>query len=181
MGASGSGKSTIQHSLPIDFMTNCTTRPLREGEIDGYHIRQVGEETFKMLDANGKFFETTYYSGNYYGTLSRDIKEMLKGKPYHCTKDVVGVKLFKEKLGDKAVVVYIKPPSIEVLENRMRDRGDSEEEIRKRIKYMQQSDELENEVYADYVIVNDDLKTAQIEAHQIVIKELLNEINKNNK
>ena len=173
MGASGSGKSVIQHSLPIDFMTNCTTRPLRNGEIDGYHNKQVTEDEFLKLTKEGYFFETTYYSGNYYGTPKHKINEMLNGKPYHCTKDIKGVIALKNKLGAKAVSIYIKPPSIDELIKRMIERGDDYIDIEKRIKYLQETNETDNEKYADYVIVNDDLKDAQIEAHRIVIKELL--------
>lgn len=174
MGGSGSGKSTIQHSLPIDFMTNCTTRPLREGEIDGYHIKQVTKEEFQHLRSIGHFFETTHYAGNDYGTPAEKIVNLYDGIPYHCTKDINGVKDLKEKLGGKAVAIYIKPPSEEVLKQRMVDRGDTAEEIQGRITYLKETNELENEKYADYVIVNDDLKDAIIEAHRIVIKELLN-------
>lgn len=173
MGASGSGKSAIQHSLPIDFMTNCTTRPLRQGEIDGYHIKQVTEDEFLELDNKDFFFETTYYSGNYYGTPLHKIEEMINGKPYHCTKDIKGVVALKDKLGDKAVSIYIKPPSIEALRKRMKLRGDKSEDISKRIDYLQETNEIDNEKYADYAIVNDDLKDAQLEAHKIIIKELM--------
>lgn len=173
MGASGSGKSTIQHSLPINFMTNCTTRKLRDGEIDGLHIKQVTKDEFLKLEKDGYFFETTLYSGNYYGTPKYKIEEMLNGKPFHCTKDVEGVKALKNKLGKKAVSIYIKPPSLNILKQRMYARGDNEEEINKRIKYLLETEELKNEKYADYVIVNSDLKQAQLEAHKIVIKELV--------
>jgi guanylate kinase len=173
LGASGSGKSEIQHSLPIEFMTNCTTRKLRDGEIDGYHIKQVAEDEFLKLENEGYFFETTYYSGNYYGTPKHKINELLNGKPFHCTKDVKGVMALKEKLSDKVVAVYIKPPSIIELQRRMLYRGDSEEDIERRIKYLIETNEFDNEKYADYVIINDDLKDAKLEAHKIVIKELL--------
>jgi guanylate kinase len=176
MGASGSGKSVIQHSLPIEFMTNCTTRPLRDGEVDGYHIKQVSEEEFLKLRNNNFFFETTNYSGNYYGTPNHKIKEMIHGKPFHCTKDINGVAALKEKLGDKAVSIYIKPPSIIELQKRMFDRGDKPKDIERRIAYLLETNEIDNEKYADYVIVNDDLKEAQLEAHKIIIKELLSEI-----
>jgi guanylate kinase len=71
------------------------------------------------------------------------------------------------------VTIYIKPPSIIELQNRMVNRGDSEEAIEKRINYLLETNEFENEKYADYVIINEDLKEAQLEAHKIVIKELI--------
>jgi guanylate kinase len=98
---------------------------------------------------------------------------MLNGKPYHCTKDINGAMELKNQLGSKAVVIYIKPPSIIELQKRMSNRGDSIEDIERRIKHLQETNEIENEKYADYVIVNDDLKEAQLEAHKIVINEFL--------
>ncbi|MFC0852728.1 guanylate kinase [Halalkalibacter oceani] len=173
MGASGSGKSTIQHSLPIPFMTNRTTRPLREGEVNGYHIQKVTKEEFLHLQKMGFFFETTEYAGEYYGTPTESINKLYDGQPFHCTKDINGVIDLKNKLGKRAVSIYIKPPSIITLIWRMIKRRDSLKAIIKRIKHLRQTEELENEKYADYVIVNDDLKQAQLEAHQIVIKELI--------
>lgn len=173
MGASGSGKSTIQHSLPIDFLTNCTTRELREGETDGYHIQQVTKEEFLQLEREGYFFETTYYSGNYYGTPRHMVEELINGKPYHCTKDINGVKALKEKLGDKAVSIYIKPPSIQDLMTRMYLRGDSRDDVTQRIKFLLETNETDNEQYADYVIINDHVISAQLQAHRIVIEEIL--------
>lgn len=178
IGASGSGKTTIQHSLPIEFMTNCTTRPLRHGEIDGYHIKKIDEEEFLKLKKEGYFFETNVYAGNYYGTPKHKINELINGKPYHCTKDINGVKALRGSLGDKVVVVYIKPPSVTELRKRMIVRGDDEDDVNRRIEYLEETNEIENEKYADYVIINDDLKEAQIEAHGIVIKELLKTYNK---
>jgi guanylate kinase len=173
MGGSGSGKSSIQHSLPIDFMTNCTTRPLRSGEVDGHHIKQVSVDEFKKLEDENYFFETVCYAGNYYGTPNFRIKNLLEGKPYHCTKDIHGVIDLKKKLGDVAVAIYIKPPSTRAIIWRMIKRRDKLKNIIKRLKYLKETNELENEKYADYVIINDDLKEAQLEAHRIVIKELL--------
>jgi guanylate kinase len=174
MGTSGSGKSAIQHSLPIEFMTNCTTRPLRDGEVDGYHIKQVSEEEFLKLKEDGYFLETNIYAGNYYGTPKHKIDDIIKGKPYHCTKDINGVNALRDELGNRVVTIYIKPPSLNILKQRMYKRGDSEEDIEKRIKYLQDTNELDNERYADYIIVNNNLMEAQLEAHKIVIKELLN-------
>ncbi|MFS0643820.1 guanylate kinase [Siminovitchia sp. 179-K 8D1 HS] len=173
MGASGSGKSSIQHSLPISFMTNYTTRPLREGEIDGYHINQISHEEFIKYQREGLFYETTEYAGNLYGTPQHSIENLLSGTPYHCTKDINGAKTLKEGLGDRSVIIYIKPPSLDVFATRMLKRGDNESNIKRRLEYLKKTNEIENEKYADYVIINDDLKKAQIEAHQIVIKELL--------
>ena len=173
MGGSGSGKSTIQHSLPIKFLTNCTTRPLREGEINGYHINEVTEEEFLKLKDEGYFFETTYYAGNHYGTPNPMIERMKSGEPFHCTKDRHGVEQLKSKLKNRLVSIYIKPPSVDVIIERMRLRGDSSDEILQRIKHLEKTNELENERFADYIIVNDDLNKAIIDAHQIVIKELV--------
>lgn len=174
MGVSGSGKSTIQHSLPIPFLTNYTTRDLREGEEEGIHVHTVSKDTFNKLIEENKVLEWAEYSGNYYGTPAWVKEELDKGKSFHSTKEIKGIKKLKEILGEeKVIVIYIKPPSISKAISRMEERGDSKEEILKRMKQMVETNEFENENYADYVISNDDLTQAQLEAHQIVIKELI--------
>jgi len=173
LGASGSGKSEIQHRLPIRFLTNYTTRELRKGEIDGYHIKAVTNERFEELVKENKIIENTYYAGNYYGTPTGSIVELLNGTPFHATLDIAGVNKLRQLLGkERLVVIYIKAPDIETLVKRMRQRGDSDQKIQSRVRQLKTTNELDNEVNADYVVVNDELKDAVIETMCIVIKEL---------
>lgn len=181
IGCSGVGKSTIQHSLPIPFLTNYTTREVRiwDGEIDGYHVKHIpSREEFMRLVDNGEMLEYAEYVGNLYGTPMSYIRNMIENKqPYHATKEINGVHKLRELLGeDRVVVIYIKAPNVNVLMERMKARGDSPEVIQKRITNIADTHELHNEKYADYVVVNNDLDTAILEVHQIVIKELVKRI-----
>lgn len=179
MGASGVGKSAIQHSLPIRFLTNYTTRRIREGEVAGYHINQVTREEFIQLDKAGKILEKSEYAGNLYGTPTDLIHEMLwYNVPFHATKDLNGIKALKESLGHKLITIYVQPPSIDDLVVRMIARGDHADTVRDRIVHLRETNELDNAKYADYVIINDKLQDAIFEAHRIVLTELTKAITK---
>jgi guanylate kinase len=169
MGASGVGKSTIEHSLPIDYLVNYTTREIRDGEVQGQHIIQVTRDEFEELDLALR----TDYAGNSYGIHSSLINKVINGTPFHATTTKDSIEKMRNIVGKNNVVaIYIKPPSTEELELRMRLRGDSEEKIRSRVEYMTTSQELENEKFSDYVIVNDKLDEAILHVHKIVICEL---------
>jgi guanylate kinase len=175
IGPSGSGKSTLQHSLPpwVKFLTNYTTRPLRDGEVEGYHIMQVSREDFIFKETWGTIATKTEYAGNLYGAPSDSIWQIIRGTPHHATATIDHIRQFKVLLGEENVVtIYIKPPSIEVLRERMADRGDRPEDIDRRISYIYSAAELENEKIAEYVIVNDDLLSAKIKTLGIIYKEL---------
>ncbi len=175
MGASGSGKSTIQHSLPLRFLTHYVTRELREGEIDGYHVIHISKEEFEKKWEHGSKIRTrTEYAGNLYGAPHYSILDIASGKiPYHATVTADSVKQFKDLLGEEnVVVIYIKPPEIQVLKNRMLSRGDKLEDVDKRIAHIYSAKEFENERHADYVVVNDKLETAIAQVHTIIQIEL---------
>lgn len=175
LGVSGSGKSTIQHQLPFGFVTNYTTRPLRKGEINGYHINHVTQDEFIELKNNNRLIENTCYAGNYYGTPIEVIDSLKRGQPYHSTLDFAGVNKLKGILGQRNVVsIYIKPPSIEAIRERMINRGDSLDQIEGRINHLLNTNEFEHENTADYVVVNHDINQATIEVMKIVIQELVN-------
>ncbi|WP_336784150.1 hypothetical protein [Paenibacillus illinoisensis] len=178
MGASGSGKSVIQHSLPgtIKFLTHFVTREIRQEEIDGYHVKHISKELFDNEYREGNIATRTEYAGNLYGAPSGSIKEIINGTPHHATTTADSIEQFKSILGeDKVVVIYIKPPSIEALVERMTKRGDSEENIAKRISHIYSAAELENELLADYVVVNDDLENAKSIVRGILYQELYTE------
>jgi guanylate kinase len=176
MGASGSGKSTIQHSLPpmIKFLTHYATREAREGEIDGFHVRTISKVNFDKLYNNGLIGTKTTYAENNYGAPMLFLAEIvLCGTPYHATATIESIKQFKDLLGEESVVViYIKPPDVETLRQRMLSRGDKLEDIERRIAHIYSAAELENEQYADYVVVNEVLTDAQQEVENIIFKEL---------
>jgi len=162
MGVSGGGKSLIKHSLPLKFLTHYITRPVREGEIDGYHVKHVSFQEMEQLKSGQKLATLTSYAGEYYASPIDFVSDVLdKGIPYHATATMDNINQFKALLGkENVVVIYIKPPNIEILRERMLSRGDKAEEVEKRIAHIYSANELENEYLADYVIINDDLDKA---------------------
>lgn len=176
MGPSGGGKSTIQHALPkwIKFMTHFATREVREGEIDGYHINHRTREAFEILYSYGMIATKTEYAGNLYGAPTIYLADVVSaGTPYHATVTKDSLEQFKSLLGKENVVsIYIKPPSVEALRERMLARGDSIDAIEKRIEHIYSAAELENESVADYVVVNEHLEDAQSIVLGIIYKEL---------
>ncbi len=176
MGPSGTGKSVIQHSLPdsIKFLTHFVTREVRKDEIDGYHVKYINREEFIKEFSEGNIATYTEYANNLYGAPKESIDNITtKGIPYHATTTADSIEQFKSILGNnKVVVIYIKPPSIEALVERMTKRGDSEYDIARRISHIYSAAELENEQLADYVVVNDDLDTAKSIVHGIIYQEL---------
>jgi guanylate kinase len=182
-GPSGGGKSTIQHSLPehVKFLTHYTTRLPRWGEIDGYHIKYVSTKDMALLEAEEKLATITKYSENYYATPIEFVYDILENSiPYHATSTVDSIKQFKNLLGEENVIsIYIKPPDIESVQHRMLKRGDSIEDIEKRIQHIFSAQELENEKFADYVVVNDDLETARLIVMGIIYRHLFSSLDRN--
>lgn len=174
MGPSGSGKSVIQHSIPkLRFLTHYVTRELRKDEIDGYHVKHISREEFEQEFAAGNIVTRTEYAGNLYGAPNSFLSDILDREiSYHATATKESIEQFKKLLGDDRVVtIYIKPPSRNALVERMTARGDSKENIEQRIANMLSTAELENESFADYVIVNDELNTAKLVALGIIYHE----------
>jgi len=169
-GPSGSGKSTLMKKLMEDFKDSFgfsvshTTRAPRPGEDDGkdYHFSDK-HSMMEMLD-NNDFIETAEFSGNMYGTSKKSVQDVLdNGKICILDIDTQGVKAVK-KVEDfpQPLYIFLKPPSLKVLEERLRSRGtENEESLQKRLgaaaKEMEYGEEEGN---FDTVIVNDDLDTA---------------------
>ena len=139
---SGAGKTTIvKHLLGIKdlnlaFSVSACTRPVREGEIDGRDYYFMTVDQFKDKIDEGEFLEwEEVYKNCYYGTLKSEV-ERIWNMDRHVLfdVDVMGGINLKEKFGDKALAIFIMPPSIEVLRARLEDRGtESAEKIRNRI------------------------------------------------
>jgi guanylate kinase len=158
----------------IKFLTHYVTRPLRRDEIDGYHVKHITKDAFEMAYENDDIATRTEYDGNLYGAPLKSLIEILNyGMPYHATATIESIGQFKRFLGDDRVVsIYIKPPSVDALRERMKARGDSEENIEKRIAHIYSAAELENEKFADYVVINDDLTVAKAVVLGIIHHEL---------
>ena len=173
---SGAGKSTIinhilKARIPLQFSVSATSRPPRGNEKNGVEYYFLSPETFKEKIRNGDFIEyEEVYPDRFYGTLKSEVdKKFRKGKNIILDVDVAGGLNIKKMYGDKALLLFIQPPSIEELRHRLENRGtDPPEVIADRIS--KASYELSLSSRYDQVIVNDDLEKAK--------QETLNAINK---
>ena len=168
---SGSGKTTlvrhllIQEDLNLDFSISATSREKRGNEIDGKDYHFISLDEFKMHIKNDDFVEwEEVYRDNFYGTLKSEIERIwLRNKHVIFDIDVVGGLRIKEKFPEKTLAVFVQPPSIEVMEMRLRNRKtDSEEKIKERVQKAER--ELKFSDQFDIVIINDDLENAKQEA-----------------
>ena len=177
---SGSGKSTIvnhllQAGFDIEFSISATSRAPRGQEKDGVEYYFLSPEEFRNKIAADEFIEyEEVYKDTYYGTLSSEIERInSKGKHIVFDVDVVGGLNIKKKYGDKALLIFIAPPSIDELRNRLISRGtDSAEMINLRIE--KATYELSFAPHFDVTIVNDDLEKAKKEAEFVLTKYLKN-------
>ncbi|MFO8001417.1 MAG: guanylate kinase [Marinilabilia sp.] len=175
---SGSGKTTlVKHLMQIfpelSFSVSATSRQPRRNEKHGVDYYFLSPGDFREKINNGEFLEwEEVYDGVYYGTLKSEVERIAaRGKVAVFDVDVVGGTNIKKQYGDKALAVFIKAPSLQVLEERLRARGtDSEDVIRKRIAKAEK--ELGYAGFFDEIIVNDDLKKTCHTA-EILVKQFL--------
>lgn len=172
---SGAGKTSLIRKLLssgdwFSFSVSTTTRHIRPGEIEGTSYHFVDEETFRGYIKAGEFVEWAMVHGNYYGTTKKEIDRILHtGKIPLFDVDVQGARSLKKSL-EKAVFLFIVPPSRDVLESRLRNRKtDSEQQIHVRLKNA--IDELKEYTLYDYIVVNDDLDAALDQFRSIVTAE----------
>ncbi len=168
---SGAGKTTIVHhlltvaDLRLSFSISATTRHKREHEIDGKDYHFITIPNFLERAQQGEFVEwEEVYEGQYYGTLNAEVEKIWAlGGNVIFDVDVQGGLNLKKKFGDRAIAVFVKPPSIESLRFRLRNRStETAEKIAMRIEKAQH--ELSFESQFDVVIVNDLLEDAFIQA-----------------
>lgn len=177
---SGSGKSTIinflmQQNLNLAFSISATSRPPRGTEQHGIEYFFLSPEEFRQRIDRGEFLEyEEVYKDRYYGTLKEQVEKQLdQGQNVVLDVDVKGGCNIKKYYGDRALSVFIQPPSVEELRQRLIGRGtDSPEVIEDRIARAEY--ELSFADKFDTVVVNDDLEKAQQEALRI-LKDFLNE------
>jgi guanylate kinase len=172
-GPSGSGKSTLVTKLlelpGTMFSISCTTRPRRSAEREGEWYNFITEAEFDRMVERGEFLEHACVFGKHrYGTPRRWLDEArTRGLDLVLEIDVQGAAQIRGKL-PLAIEVFILPPSREVLEQRIRARGqDTEEEIQRRLRRATQELELFREY--DYVVVNDDLECAGRQLQAIAV------------
>lgn len=168
-GPSGVGKGTLIEKLraahPATFATTVshTTRHPRAGEQEGKDYFFVSEETFSTLISQDVFIEWAVYSGNHYGTSKGTVvQQTAKGRLVILDIDMQGAKLVKADPTLQARYVFIKPPSLEVLEHRLRQRStENEANIQKRLAQAKaELDEVDRNDLYDITIVNDNLEAA---------------------
>ena len=168
---SGCGKGTILAEVLRDpkfyFSVSCTTRAPRPGEVDGVNYNFITKERFEALIAEGAFLEHAEYVGNYYGTLLAPIEENLaRGKDVLLEIEVRGAEQIRALRPD-ASLVFIVPPSLEVLRERLMNRGtEAAEVIDKRVAQAEQ--EISCRERYDYCLVNDKLEDAVADFKAIV-------------
>lgn len=181
-GPSGAGKSTLVSGLleripELEKSVSVTTRKPRKGEKDGVSYYFVSKEEFNRKLERGEFLEWAEVHGNYYGTLSSLVNEKLKrGRSVVLEIDVQGASQVKKKCPE-SVLIFILPPSVETLEERLKKRAtEDEESLRMRLNNALK--ELEEVPKYEYIVVNDDFERALSELEKIVKGELAKGANK---
>ncbi len=164
-GPSGAGKSSLIKKIENEigayyFSISTTTRPMREGEIEGIDYHFVSMETFQEDIENEYFLEYAKVHGNYYGTSIKPVKEALKaGKLVLFDIDVQGHDAVRSRLGDITTSVFITTPSLHELKIRLNNRAtDASEVIENRINMAKR--EIQRISEFDYLIINEDLDQA---------------------
>ncbi|WP_367392874.1 guanylate kinase [Lewinella sp. LCG006] len=176
---SGAGKTTIVHHLletfpELSFSISATTRRQRPHERDGYDYHFITKEEFvKTIDSGGFVEWEEVYENLYYGTLHSEVDRLwAEGKHIIFDIEVKGATNIKKAYPEESLVVFVKPPSEEILFSRLRERNtESAESLAKRI--ARAAEELAYEHSFDYVLLNDDLATALAEAEQVT-RDFLN-------
>lgn len=172
---SGAGKTTIvKHLLGIKelklaFSISACTRPIREGEMEGRDYYFLNVNQFKSMIDEGAFLEwEEVYKNSYYGTLKSEVERIWKMEHHVLFDvDVMGGINLKHKFGENALSVFVMPPSIEVLKQRLEARGtEPDEKIRNRLN--KAALELKFARKFDVTLLNDDLAEALGEAERLV-------------
>ena len=182
---SGSGKSTIigrvmqDESLRLAFSVSATTRPRRGEEVHGVHYYYLTVEEFQHMIENDELVEyQEVYEGRYYGTPKSEVERITaEGRNVVLDLDVLGGVNVKRMYGDRALSIFIQPPSVEVLRERLIKRGtDSMEDIQNRV------DKAEFEISIgpqfDYTVINDDLDIAVAQVHDLIADFITLDTNK---
>lgn len=163
---SGAGKTTIvkhllEQNFNLSFSVSATSREPRKGETHGKDYYFIPENEFRKKIENNEFLEwEEVYTGIFYGTLKSEVERIRNsGKNVIFDVDVVGGLNIKKHYGDQALAIFVQPPSVEELKNRLRNRStESEEKINMRIAKAEK--ELSYAGRFDLIIINDNLESA---------------------
>jgi guanylate kinase len=172
---SGTGKTTlverlVEHTPSLKMSRSYTSRPAREGETDGVDYNFVTRPKFEVMAAAGEFLEWAEVFGNLYGTGAADTETVLaSGHDVVLVIDVQGARKVRAR-GIDTTTVFVMPPSMAVLEQRLRGRSkDSEKEIQRRLQVAR--DEVAAFAEYDFIVVNDELTSAVDRLRSIVVAE----------
>ncbi len=171
---SGSGKTTIAHRLlndfpEIKFSVSATTRPPREGEEEGKDYYFHSRKEFDNKIENNEFLEwEEFYNGSRYGTLRSEVDNLIESGYFPLLDiEVKGALNVKKLYGAKSVSIFIQPPSIEELKNRLIHRGsENNASLESRLERPEKELRYANEF--DFIVINDDLETAYKQVTTIV-------------
>lgn len=179
-GPSGAGKSTLLKKLMAEFSSvfgfsvSHTTRKPRPGEVNGKDYHYVTREAMQAGIDNGEFIESAVFSGNMYGTSKAAVQDV-QAKNLICILDIdmQGVRNIKGT-DLNPIYISIQPPSMEVLEKRLRDRKtESEESLQRRLRAAEVDMEYSKEPgMFDVIVVNDDLDVAYQELKEALLEEI---------
>ncbi len=167
-GPSGTGKTTIARYLLdrlgdwLEFSVSATTREPREGEQHGVHYYFISVDEFKKHIEEDELVEwEEVYPGKYYGTLKSEINRIWsKGKAVLLDVDIKGALNIKKRYGNRALLIYIHPGSLETLKERLLGRGtETTDKLKERLERAQW--ELQQATQADIIVLNDDLHDAR--------------------
>ncbi|MEY3432217.1 MAG: hypothetical protein RL131_153 [Bacteroidota bacterium] len=178
---SGAGKTTIMARMmewmpdQLSFSVSSTTRAPREGERDGVDYFFISEEQFKNnIEADGFLEWEMVYNGQYYGTTKKEMERIWNlNKVPLLDIDVYGAMKVKSIYGSQVLSIFIQPPSLQTLRERLIQRGkDSMENIEKRL--AKAAEEIAQKIHFDTIVVNDDLNKACENVHKAVVEFLKN-------
>jgi guanylate kinase len=170
---SGAGKTSLVHALLatnplIDLSVSYTTRAPREGEVNGAAYHFVSRETFAAMAGRGEFLESAEVYGNFYGTSQKWIaEENAKDRDILLEIDWQGAEQVRRIFPD-CISIFILPPSIKALEQRLRGRGTDPDDIINR-RMSAASEDVAHVAEFDYVIINDNLNEALHEFNAVVL------------
>lgn len=171
-GPSGVGKDTVLDVIlnkdrTLQRSISLTTRDIRENEVDGRDYYFITADDFNKMIDNGEVLEFAQYGKNLYGTPKAPVDKWLsEGKTVILKIEVQGAAKIKQIYPD-SVAIFLSPPSMNELENRLRSRGtEDEEDIQKRLEIAK--NEMEKSVDYDYIVINDNLDSASDDVLSIV-------------
>ena len=172
----GGGKTTLANLLIQEIpnlkrVITCTTRKPRPGEKDGVDYYFLSREEFEKRIRENDFLEYAVVHGNYYGTPKKEVEdELQKGFDLLLVIDVQGMRQIVSNKKD-VITIFILPPSLDELVKRMKERGDSEEEIQKRLETAKKEIPAWKEY--NYVVINDNLDKAKENLKHIILSSRL--------